>query len=30
MGDLAFGGVYSLLRDGDQGEILLKMRRGIV
>lgn len=29
MGDLAFGGVYSLLRDGDQDEILLKMRRGI-
>ncbi|KDR74013.1 hypothetical protein GALMADRAFT_99754 [Galerina marginata CBS 339.88] len=29
MGDLAFGGVYSLMRDGDTEEVLLKMKRGI-
>ncbi|KAF4611795.1 hypothetical protein D9613_003715 [Agrocybe pediades] len=29
MGDVAFGGVYSLMRDGDKDEALLKMRRGV-
>ncbi|KAF8968763.1 high nitrogen upregulated cytochrome P450 monooxygenase 2 [Flammula alnicola] len=30
MGDLAFGGVYSLLRDGDTEKIIPKMQRGII
>ncbi|PPQ98481.1 hypothetical protein CVT26_013882 [Gymnopilus dilepis] len=29
MGDLAFGGVYSLMRDGDTQQVLLKMKRGV-